>query len=203
MSQLRIDRVLGFEHGVPPVFGVVAAVVGLLFLLLGWRLHRFTVAVVGFALGAAIGQLIARWIQVERLWGVLVGGASFALLAEPLHRVAVFGLSGLALGAVAGEGVRLFAPSGFLWGFAPGFLAGGLLSLWQLRLLVILSTALVGAVAVFWGGAVAGGAWLYRPAATFHVRHPLMTTIMIGLLFVVGSAIQFGLSPKSKPEEED
>ena len=203
MGPLRIDRVLGFEHGIPPVFGAIAAAAGLTFLFFGWRLHRITIAIAGFAIGALLGQLVTNWIQVPRLWGIMVGGCSLALLADPLYRVVVFILAGLALGSVAGETVRLVAPSSFLWGFVPGFVLGGLLSLWQLRLLVILSSAFLGAIALFWGGAVSVGAWLFKPAATFHARHPLATLVVVGLAFIVGCTIQFRFAPKSKKWDDE
>ncbi len=202
MAHLRIDRVLGFEHGVPPALGAAIAGIGLLFLLLGWRLHRFSAAAFGFALGAVLGQLVARWIQVDRMWGVMVGGASFALLSGPVYRVTVFLLAGLAVGAGAGELVRLAAPGGFSWGFVPGFVFGGVLSLWQLRPLVILATALLGAAALWWGGAAAIGAWLLRPAATFHARHPVATAVIVGLLFLIGCAVQIRFSPRRHDEED-
>ena len=72
MSPTRIDRIFGFEHGLPPVYGAMAAIVGLLFLLFGWRLNRFAVVIIGFLAGAFAGQLVARWIQVDRAWGVFV-----------------------------------------------------------------------------------------------------------------------------------
>ncbi len=203
MAHLRIDRVLGFEHGVPPALGAAVAGIGLLFLLFGWRLHRFSAAAFGFALGAVLGQLVARWIQVDRMWGVMVGGVSFALLSGPVYRATVFLLAGLAVGAVAGELVRLAAPGAFTWGFAPGFAIGGMLSLWQLRHLVILATALLGAVALWWGGAVAVGAWLLRPAATFHVRHPVASAVVVVLLFLIGCAVQVRFSPRRHDDEED
>ena len=203
MSALRIDRVLGFEHGVPPALGAAVAVVGVLFLLFGWRLHRLSLAAFGFALGAVLGQLVARWIQVDRLWGLMVGGVSLALLSGPVYRVAVFLLAGLAGGALAGEGIRLMAPAGFWFGFVPGFLLAGALSLWQLRTLVILATGLLGAVALWWGGTVAIGAYIFRPATTFHARHPVATTVMVGGMFLVGSALQFKFSPRSNVWDED
>ena len=43
-----------------------------------------------------------------------------------------------------------------------------------------LATGLLGAVALWWGGAVAIGAWIFRPASTFHARHPVATTVMVG-----------------------
>jgi len=203
MSALRIDRILGIEHGVAPVLGAVVAGFGVLFLLLGWRMHRLSLVAFCFALGAVLGLQLARWIHLGRLWGIVGGGSAFALLALLAHRAAVFVLAGLVAGAVLGAGARLVAPGGFWFGFAPGFLLAGLLSLWELRTLFILSTALLGAVGMWWGGAVVAGAWIYAPAATFHTRHPIAWAVMVGGLFLVGGSLQFKLSPKCRSWDED
>jgi len=202
MAATRIDRVLGFEHGLPPAYGIVAACVGLAFLLVGWRLHRFTLMVTGFLVGAFVGVLVAKWIQVERAWGVFVGGLSLAILSEPLSKVMIFLLAGLALGLGVGEAVHRWVSHGaFFWGFIPAFVGGGILSLWQMRLLVIISTALLGALAFIWGTVVALSAWVYAPLSTFHVRHPILAYIVLGLLILVGLVVQFKFSKKHKPEE--
>ena len=205
MFSVRIDRVLGFEHGFPPAYALAVAVVGLLFLLLGWRLHRVTVVVCGFFIGAFIGQLMARWMEVDRAWGVFVGGAAFALLADPLYRVMIFILGGIALGIGLGETVRLtIASGGFLWGFVPGFLAGGAFSLWKLRWVVILSTAFLGAMAFLWGLDVALCAWVFPGACAFHYNHPVLTWIILGLAFVAGCVVQVKFSSdKQEPEEQE
>jgi hypothetical protein len=200
---VRIDRVLGFEHGFPPEYALVVALVGLGFLLFGWRLHRVTVVVCGFFIGAFIGQLIARWADVDRVWGVFVGGAAFALLADPLYRVVIFILGGIALGIGLGETVRLtIASGGFLWGFFPGFVAGGVFSLWKLRWVVILSTAFLGALLFLWGLATALCAWVFPGACAFHHNHPVLSWIILGLAFLVGCVVQVRFSSKKKEPEE-
>lgn len=202
MFSVRIDRVLGFEHGFPPAYALIVAVAGLGFLLFGWRLHRITVVVCGFLIGAFIGQLIARWMDLDRAWGVFVGGAAFALLADPLYRVVIFILGGIALGIGLGETVRLtIAPGGFLWGFFPGFLAGGAFSLWKLKWVVMFSTAFLGALAFLWGLAAVLCAWVYPGACTFHHNHPVLSWIMLGLAFLCGCVVQVRFSA-DKPLED-
>ena len=204
MSAARIDRVFGFEHGLPPVYGAITAIVGLAFLLLGWRLHRVTLVVTGFLIGAFVGSLIARWIQVDKAWGVFTGGTALALLAEPLSRLMVFLLAGLACGIALGEGLRLFVSAKiFLWGFFPGFVAGGLLSIWQLRFLIILSTSFLGTLTVAWGSAVFLSEWIKPPLTTFHIRHPLATLAILGLVFVIGMVVQFRFAPLTAKAKVD
>ena len=177
---------------------------GLLFLLFGWRLHRFAVVIIGFLAGAFAGQLVARWIQVDRAWGVFVGGTALALLSDPLHKLMIFMLAGLALGLGAGEGVRLLvAKGGFLWGFVPGFLVGGALSLWKIRLVVILSTAFLGSLLLYWGAAVVSCNVGMSSMCTFHVRHPGATLIMLGLVVIIGVAVQLRFSSHDQEEEEE
>jgi hypothetical protein len=204
MFSVRIDRVLGFEHGFPPAYALVVALMGLGFLLFGWRLHRVTVVVCGFLIGAFIGQLFARWMDVDRAWGVFVGGAAFALLADPLYRVVIFILSGVALGIGLGETVRItLAPGGFLWGFVPGFLAGGAFSLWKIKWVVIFSTAFLGAMAFWWGLAVALCAWVFADACAFHSNHPVLGWILLGLAFLAGCVVQVRFSSFSDKKEEE
>jgi len=69
MSATRIDRILGFEHGLPPAYAAMVALVGLVFLVFGWRLHRLTLAACGFFIGSLAGALLAKWIGVEQGWG--------------------------------------------------------------------------------------------------------------------------------------
>lgn len=191
MAPSRIDRVLGFEHGLPPVYGWIAAAVGVLFLLLGWRLHRVTLVLAGFVLGAFAGQLVARWVQVDRAWGVFVGGGALALLADPLHRVVVFVLAGVVLGLGLGEAVRLLvAPGGFWFGFFPGFAIGGLLSLWQMRVVVIVSTAALGAVLFCWGAAVALCNLGWARLCTFHRHHSRAALAVVALVCLIGCVVQ-------------
>jgi hypothetical protein len=202
MAPTRIDRVLGFEHGLPPVIGLAAVILGLAFLFLGWRTHRLTLTISGFLLGAFIGQLVAHWAQVERAWGVFVGGTAIALLADPLSRVMVFVLAGLAMGIGLGEGVRvLVAPRGFVYGFIPGFLAGGALSLWKLRHVLILTTAFLGSALACWG-AVVLLCRVDEAVGTMHVRHPVLFLSVLGLAFVAGSITQFMTTRDRDPAEE-
>jgi hypothetical protein len=203
MTLTRIDRLLGFEHGLPPAYGAIAAAVGLLFLLFGWRLHRFAIVVTGFLVGAFAGQLIARWAQVDPAWGVFIGGIALALLADPLHKIMVFVLAGLAAGLGLGEAIRLIHRSGFLWGFVPGFLAGGSVSLWQIRLVVVFSTAFLGSLMLLWGGAVVMCNLGMSSMCTFHHRHSGATLVILGLAMIIGVAVQLRFSSKSPEEEEE
>ncbi len=206
MPASRIDRLLGFEHGMPPAFGIVAVVLGLGFLFFGWRLHRVAQVVAGFAIGSFVGALVAGWIHVEKAWGIFIGGASLALLADSLSKLMVFLLAGLAVGLAVGEGVRLWlqpSTAGFLWGFVLGFLAGGIWSWWQRRLLTMVATAFLGAVVFAWGLAVALTAFVDLPLTAFPDRHPTMALAIVSLLFVGGLSFQlWGPIPRQREEEE-
>jgi len=46
----------------------------------------------------------------------------------------------------------------------------------------------------------AHGRW--RPAATFHARHPVATAVIVGLLFLIGCAVQIRFSPRRHDEED-
>lgn len=195
MAPSRIDRVLGFEHGLPPGYGWIAAGVGILFLLFGWRLHRLTLVLAGFLVGAFAGQLVARWIQVDRAWGVFVGGGAMAMLAEPLHRVTVFLVAGAVLGLGLGEAARSLAGPGSFWfGFVPAFVLGGLASVWKMRLVIVVSTALLGCVLFCWGAAVAVCNLGLPRLCTFHRHHPWATLAVITLVGLIGCVVQWRLA---------
>jgi hypothetical protein len=162
-----------------------------------------TVVVCGFLFGAFIGQIKARRRDVDRAWGVFVGGAAFALLADPLYRVVIFILSGIALGIGLGETVRLtVASGGFLWGFVPGFLVGGVFSLWKLKWVIVLSTAFLGAMVFLWGLAVVLCAWVFPGACAFHHNHLVLSWIVLGLALLVGCVVQVRFSSNRQAEEE-
>lgn len=191
MSATRIDRILGFEHGLPPAYAAMVALVGLAFAVLGWRLHRLTLAACGFLIGAVAGALLAKWIGVEQGWGITIGGLALALLAYPLARVALFVVAGTSLGICAGEAARLTISAGaFGWAFLPGFLAGGLLSIWQMRALVMLSTAFLGALAFVWGATSALASLGMPGLQGLFTRHQFYRTVVVGLIFVIGLLLQ-------------
>ncbi|HUU00146.1 MAG TPA: hypothetical protein VM425_01755 [Myxococcota bacterium] len=195
MSATRIDRILGFEHGLPPAYAAMVALVGLIFLVFGWRLHRLTLAACGFFIGSLAGALLAKWIGVDLGWGIAVGGLALLLLANPLAKAVLFIVAGTSLGICAGEAARLvISPGAFPWGFFPGFAAGGFLSMWQMRALVMMSTSFLGALAFAWGTIAAlaslGMPWL----CGFQARHPTYYMIILGLIFLVGLLAQRKLS---------
>ena len=124
------------------------------------------------------------------------------MLAYPLARVALFVVAGTSLGICAGEAARLMISAGaFPWGFLPGFLAGGLLSIWQMRLLVMLSTAFLGALAFVWGATSALASLGMPGLAELFVRHHIYRTIVVGLIFLIGLLLQRKLAAWSDREK--
>jgi hypothetical protein len=203
MSATRIDRILGFEHGLPPVYAAIVAFIGLVFLIFGWRLHRLTLGACGFFIGAFAGAVLAKWIGVAQGWGMTIGGLAILLLAYPLLKAVVFVVAGMSLGICAGEAARLtISPAAFLWGFFPGFFAGGLLSMWQMRALVMISTSFIGAMAFTWGTLSLMTSLGISSFRGFEAQHPAYFTIILGLIFLVGLVFQKKLSPAGRHYKE-
>ncbi|MBN2497946.1 MAG: hypothetical protein JXR96_25355 [Deltaproteobacteria bacterium] len=200
----RIDRLPGFEVGIPPAFALAVALMGLLILFVGWRMRRIAMIAAGFGMGAIAGQWIARWTGAGSAWGIAVGGAVLAVLADPLHRVVAFAFCGLAAGVVFGTGLALLiSDSAFWWGFTPACLLAGLLSIYLPRSTIILASAFLGGLALLWGSAIAGGYWLEPSLLRFHSRHPVATLVIVGLTFSIGCMVQYGTSTREVEEAEE
>ncbi len=109
---------------------VALIVVGLVVCLFGYRLVRFTLAVAGFGVGFALGQLV----------GFIRPGVSPALALVIELLLGIFG-------AVAA--ILLYRPGVFLLGAAVGALIAGLIFVyaqWQYLLLACVITAVAGGV---------------------------------------------------------
>jgi hypothetical protein len=134
---------------------IVMVCVGAVFLIFGYRLVKVVAVVCVGVLGVSVGHTVARAVQFSPVWGAVIGGAMFALLAIPLLRVAV----GLAAGALAG----LIAKSAWTtlggepplqWAaLAGGFVLGTILALVFFRFIVITTSAVMGAGLIVYGAA--------------------------------------------------
>lgn len=142
------------------VYGVVAVLLGFVFLFFGIRLFRTILALAGFAACAILAYVLLTNIGdfvgfgVHRSWIVLgvcaAAGVAGGLLALWLWTAAL-----VALGALGGFGLSLFVLSmhAFSASFLPFFMTalvvlGGLLAVLLERKIIVVATAMSGAVAV-------------------------------------------------------
>lgn len=198
-----------------PWFSVAVIAWGVLDCFFGYRVFKITLALVGGVLGGVLGQLAATALgagPVGLTASLLVGGVLGAGLAFLLYIVAVF-VAGFGFGVTLG--ILLLANyhpmvallSGGLLGIVSGFLAVKIQ-----RVLIMLSTALLGAFRAVLGLAYFTTQidWLY------YFRQPDQMPALIGgnpwmfpsilALAVVGVMAQFELgggAGKKKTKEKD
>jgi len=142
-------------------FGAVAALLGgLIACFAGYRLFRFVLALAGFVLGAVLaGGLFYTFIEPSNVLALvagIVGGIVGGFLLGFFYFVGIF-IAGAGLGALFG----LMAAANFGWQRPLAMLiaavACGVLALAMQKLLVVISTAFVGAWAVLAAVAVLAG----------------------------------------------
>ena len=177
--------------------GILAALVGLLFLALGWPLYRLTVILSGLMLGASLAGGIG-WLAAEEpgcMAGAVIGGLVGALLAWPLE-VLIRSLTGAAVGMGLGLFLGSMVGGGPMLALAGlgGLLLGGALTFLLLRPLVMTYFALSGALLVVYGIAS-----VMTPAGDIQVS-PWMPGVAAGLV-VAGLFLQRSLARKADRAE--
>ena len=131
-----------------PWISVVAIAWGLLDCFFGYRVFKVTLALLGGLLGAALGHAAALAMGCGPLGltiGLLTGGVLGALIAFLLYIAAVF-IAGFGFGATLG--LLLLANYHHMVALLTGCvlgIVGGFLAVKIQRVLIILSTALLGA----------------------------------------------------------
>jgi hypothetical protein len=196
MAWLHLERLLGLDPGPSPLAALAVSGVGLLLLLFGWRLSRLAVMALAFALGATLGQSLAKAASVHPAWGVGLGGGLLALLAGPFFKLGVFLAVGAVGGALAGAAAQGLGKHAFWWVFVPAGLLCGALAVWLTRPLVILATSLMGALAWLGGAVTALGGWGLPSAGDFPAAHPWAWGVILALAAAVGVGVQARFSPR-------
>lgn len=149
-----LARLVGLE--IPAVISlrVVYVACGAVLLLMGWRLHRFLVALPGFAVGGSLGALATSYASdnpVVIVLAVVILGGLGAWLALTVFRLAVF-VSGALAGIVLADTLWPLladAPPPF-WGILAGAAVGGLallalVGVWMPVVSSAIGAALIGA----------------------------------------------------------
>jgi len=177
--------------------------------LFGYRLFRWILGLMGFVIGALAGG--AAGFHFFGALGAVVGGLVLgvigAVMMVVLYFVGVFAM-GAMLGALAG---LLIAGPHAGWGIAAAVglgLIGGILAVALQRLLIILSTALIGSYSVLLATVhfALGGLDLDRlNSDTTYVsdlirQRPALLALWVGLA-LVGVVVQFITSPKKRVDK--
>ncbi|MBM4018521.1 MAG: hypothetical protein FJ288_09380 [Planctomycetes bacterium] len=197
--------------------GLLLAPLGLVFLLYGFRLYKWLVSVVFAFLGAALGGVAAAGLGWNAMFGMIAGALVLGLLAWPLHR-AGWGLLGgglfggaafLALAARATDPVLAVVLA------AVASVGGFVLTIFLMRPLIIMVTAVIGAAAL-----VEAVLRLSLLAPSFGGRvvgmmedRPAMLAILVAIVAATGFLLQWrdtsgaaraaAKKPPSKGQEKD
>lgn len=188
---------------------------GVLDCFYGYRVFKVTLAVVGGLAGAILGQAAAVALGLGSAWelgGLIIGGLLGAGLAFFAFLVGVF-LAGFGFGATLG--MLLLANYNHMVALLSGLVlgvVGGVAAIKLQRVLLILSTALLGA----FRAVIALAFFTSRLDWLYYLRQPEQLPALIEnrpwmlpsilALAVVGVLVQFGLGDKSgaqKPKKTE
>lgn len=147
------------------VYGCLAIIIGIIFLFFGIRMFRTVIAATGFMVGALVAFVLIHNIRAQHSWGAhgdlytlsicLVVGVVGAIVGLSIWMLAL-----VAIGALGGLGSVLYVLSWKADLLAPHIVAfrplilvaacvlGGILAIVYERGVIILATAIVGAIAV-------------------------------------------------------
>jgi hypothetical protein len=192
---LIVPDILAEARGLSIGACACAAAVGLLLWLFGWRWHRFwtvvAVTVAGGLYGLATGQTGGgSAIAIGFLLAVSAG-----LLALELARLLAFAAGGTAAWLAAGalfpnvEAIGIFC------------LAGGLAGILFYRLWVMILTSFVGTLLLGHGGMLLVETFLEFNAADWSHRNGIGLSVAVGLVTLLGLAMQ-GAQVRKRTDNE-
>jgi hypothetical protein len=176
--------ILAEARGLSPAISGAAVAVGALVWFLGWRLHRFWIALgttvaAGLA-GLSVGQHLGPSLLVAGLLLAVAAG----LLAMELARVAAFA----AAGAATWLAFRAVTPTGGEPLIA--FLVGGLLGVLLFRFWAMVLTSLGGAVLAGYAGLCLAERFGRLDAAAWAERHVIAVNVSVAVATVLGVVTQ-------------
>ena len=140
-------------------YGWIIIPFGLFLGLLGYRLYRISLFIIGLFLGLSLGQWLGDLLNDPRL-GLILGtvvGIALGIATHFLIRFSLF-LAGMAAGAVIASMVLPYTSldldsTGTLVTYLGSALAGGLITLVLYKILILFVTSLVGAYMIWLGTA--------------------------------------------------
>jgi hypothetical protein len=136
-----------------PVAAGILLVIGVAFLLYGFRIYKLLVIIAYAAVGIFLGALVAAALHFNPLIGMAGGAIILGLLAWPLYLVGWGLIGGAVLAALAAAVTQHFTPSPVYQGIAAAVagILGIVLTILLMRTLIIIITSIVGAVALVEG----------------------------------------------------
>ena len=132
---------------VHPVEAAVLVIIGVAFLLYGFRIYKVLVIIAYAIVGVFLGAVVASGLNFNPLVGMIGGAILLGLLAWPLYLVGWGLLGGAVMACSAVMVTQHFTPSPIYQGIAAAAagVLGIVLTIMLMRTLVIIITSVVGA----------------------------------------------------------
>jgi hypothetical protein len=195
-----------------PVEAAILLIIGVAFLLYGFRIYKILVIVTYAVVGVFLGAMAASALNFHPVIGMVGGAIILGLLAWPLYLVGWGLLGGAVLATLAAMITQHFTESPVYQGIAAAA-AGALgivLTILLMRALVIFVTSIIGAATLVWGTL---RIILLLPALGDPVMEALQSNpwLQVGILVVpaiLGMILQAGdkhgdVTGKAKPEGKE
>ena len=190
-----------FQH--PLEMGLVFLVLGLVFLLYGYKLYKILVSVVFAGIGGLVGMLIGVHFGAPGWLIGLIGAIVLGILAWPLFRIGWGILGGAVFAAIALPFAVALTQSPVL-GYtlaAVAFIAGMVLTIVLMRPLIIISTSISGAATLVEGVLLMLIRW---PSAGDPIRaalesKPYLFVVLVALPAILGAILQWRDTAGAKP----
>ena len=183
-------------------FAVVSLVGGIVLLVLGWRIYRFSLLLIGAAVGSGIGYAVGAFFQFSPFYVGVPLAILLSLLILKIEKVGAF----VAGGACAATPVLLLFPYPIhgpmvMVAAAGAFVLAGILTLFLWKPIIIVSICSLGAIGLV------NGALLfceeYRPELFDRLADsPAFAPLAVGVLALCGILWQ-SRGKKDEGKEED
>lgn len=187
----------------PLEMGLVFLVLGLVFLLYGYKLYKILVSVVFAGIGGLVGLLIGVHFGAPGWLAALIGAFLLGILAWPLFRIGWGILGGMVFAAVAWPFAMALTQSvvpAYILA-AVAFIAGMILTTMLMRPLIIISTATSGAATLVTGVLLMLIRWpeVNEPVKAALESKPYLFIVLVALPAILGAILQWRDTSGAKP----
>ncbi len=187
----------------PLEMGLVLLVLGLVFLLYGYKLYKILVSVVFAGIGGLVGLLIGVHFGAPGWLLALIGAVVLGILAWPLFRIG-WGILGGAIFAAIALPLAVAATNSPVLGYilaAVAFIAGMVLTMMLMRPLIIISTATSGAATLVTGVLLMLIRWpeVNEPVKAALESKPYLFIVLVALPAILGAILQWRDTSGARP----
>jgi hypothetical protein len=178
------------------LFAVIFILLGMTFLLYGFRVYRVLIPILCAIVGGFLGYTLAAYYAVNLLVGTVAGAAVLGIVGWTLYRIVcsvLGGLYGVAVVLLLWPQVWISPdPSGWI-ALAVAFVAGFVLVLVFFRAILIILTAISGAAAVVTGVLTLMRLWpeVGQPVISLLGDNLWVNLVLVAILAIIGVVLQF------------